>query len=389
MQLDTKATNSLRTTDLFIFSGESSGDSIGAELLASLLSLNPSLKISAVAGPKMREYPITTLLPMEEFQVMGFIDVLKSFLKLSKLFRFIKNTLLKNPPTTIVFIDYPGFNLRMASHLRRAGFKGSLIHYVCPSVWAWKKGRVMPMARDLNLLISIFPFEKECFTHTNLQVEYIGHPLVSKIESYQPNKESPDLQSPIFSIFPGSRKKEIERNFSLQLKAAAELTDKSYTIAVSYADESFLPLLEEEIKKYPFKKIKLFPSKYNYDIMRKTHIAFATSGTITLELALYQVPTLVTYFITKGDFFLAKHIFHIKLPHYCITNYTVNKRIFPEFYGPDFTQDNLYATLTFMLNNPDTLARCKEQCSLVKEALTMPSPSLAAARHILKKTPTS
>lgn len=383
--MDRARAGSTMTTppDLFIFSGEASGDSIGTELLSSLLSLNPTLQITAVAGPKMREHPITTLLRMEEFQVMGFIDVIKALPKILKLFKFIKKTLLQSPPKAIVFIDYPGFNLRMAKHLRKSGFKGPLIHYVCPSVWAWKKGRVKPMAKYLDLLLSIFPFEKQCFANTTLHVEYIGHPLVSVIDSYEPRKDSPQFEKPLFSIFPGSRKKEVERNLPLQLKAAIDLTQDKYAIAISYTNENLRLLIEEEIKKYPSKHITLFPSQYNYDVMRQSSIAFATSGTITLELALHRVPTLVTYFITQGDLFLAKKIFRINLPHYCIANYTVNARIFPEFYGPDFNQDMIYETLQFMLSNPKELSLCKERCSLIRVALTKPTPSLQAAHLVI------
>lgn len=375
----------MRSPDLFIFCGESSGDSIGSELLTSLLSLDPSLKITAVTGPKMREHPIITLLPMEEFQVMGFIDVIKALPKILRLFKFIKNTLLKNPPKAIVFIDYPGFNLRMAKHLRKAGFKGNLIYYVCPSVWAWKKGRVKPMAKYLDLLLCVFPFEKQCFANTSLHVEYVGHPLVSKVESYKKNEECPQFETPLFSIFPGSRKKEVERNFPLQLKTAIDVTKDDYTIAISYTNEPLRCLLEEEVKKYPSKKILLFPAKYNYDIMKKSTIAFATSGTITLELALHGIPTLVTYFITKLDLFLAKKVFRIRLPHYCIANYTVNMRVFHEFYGPDFNSDALHETLSFILSNPNELTLCKERCSFIKKVLEKPLPSLEAAHHILNK----
>jgi lipid-A-disaccharide synthase len=385
--MDQKLTSSTldHASDLFIFCGESSGDSIGAELIQALLSLDASLKISSVAGPKMRSYPIHTFIPMEEFQVMGFVDVLKSLPKLIKLFKTIKHHLLKYPPKAVVLIDYPGFNLRMASHLRKAGFQGAIIQYVCPSVWAWKKKRIQQMTHSLDLLLCIFPFEKACFAHTSLPVDYVGHPLAS----HHPHQEENSLllkevNTPILSIFPGSRRKELERNFPLQLKAAAELSPDHYTLAVSCSQDAFKAFIEHERKKYPHKSIVLFSSQNNYTIMKKSTLALATSGTITLELALHGVPTLVTYGMSRFDIFLATHLFRIRLPHYCIANYIINQRMFPELYGPDFTYETLSKTLALWLKDTSILSMCKQQCDLVKTALYQEHPSLQAAQSILK-----
>lgn len=385
--MDQKATfNSLKPLELFIFAGETSGDRIGAELIQALLSMNPHLKITAVAGPSMRNLPITTFLEMEEFQVMGFIDVLKALPKILKLFKKIKNYLLKTSPQVIILIDYPGFNLRLARFLRKGGFKGFLIQYVCPSVWAWKKGRIQSMSHHLDLLLTLFPFEKQCFAHTNLHVEYVGHPLARTIRHHQPSPDFPKFTQPLFSIFPGSRVKEVERNLPLQLKAAIDLAYNDYTLVISCAHKTLLPLINHEILKYPAHTIHILHAKHNYDLMHHSAIAFATSGTITLELALHQVPTLVTYAMNSFDTFLAKKIFKINLPHYCIVNYTAHMRIFPEFFGPDFNQIQIYKTLSLMLNTPAELKKCKKECALFTHLLK--NEDNLAAQHILRLTET-
>ena len=161
------------SSDLFIFVGEKSADLHGEKILQALKQLDPALHISGVAGPRMRKVGIECILPMEDFQVMGFIDVFLALPKLVRQFYFVADQILSSNPKAVLFIDYPGFNLRMAKHLRKKGYKGKLCHYICPSVWAWGKKRIPLMAKHLDLLLTILPFEKNYFADTDLQVAYV------------------------------------------------------------------------------------------------------------------------------------------------------------------------------------------------------------------------
>ncbi len=170
--------------DLFVFAGEKSGDLHGEKLLEALRAKSPHLKIAGVGGPLMRSKGMQCILPMEEFQVMGFIDVFLSLPKLMRQFYFVAREILRLNPRIVVTIDYPGFNLRLARHLRKKGFKGKLVHFICPSVWAWGKKRIPLMAENLDMLLSILPFEKELFAHTELPVHFVGHPLSERMKAY-------------------------------------------------------------------------------------------------------------------------------------------------------------------------------------------------------------
>ncbi|NDE82769.1 MAG: lipid-A-disaccharide synthase, partial [Chlamydiia bacterium] len=162
--------------DIFIFAGEPSGDLHGEALIQEIRKKDPSLKIAAVAGPRMRALGIDCILPMEEFQVMGFFDVFCALPRLIKHFYFIGKQILAMNPRSAIFIDYPGFNLRMEKHLKKRGFKAELIHYICPSVWVHGKGRIKTMESSLSQLLCILPFEKLCFEGSSLPVTYVGHP---------------------------------------------------------------------------------------------------------------------------------------------------------------------------------------------------------------------
>ncbi|MCH9631018.1 MAG: Lipid-A-disaccharide synthase [Chlamydiia bacterium] len=371
----------MSSCDLFVFAGEASGDHLGSELIRALHKQNKDLKITGVLGPLMRKEHATCLLEMEEFQVMGFIDVIKALPKLFKLFKKTRELIISSQPKALVLIDYPGFNLRMAKSLKKRGFKPPIIQYVCPSVWAWKTGRIKTMEKYLDHLICLFPFEPSCFAKTSLKTTFIGHPLAKKIKEFSYQENLFNFKKPVLSIFPGSRKKEIERNLPLMIEMAKKHTKGMYDIAVSCASKKREPLISSIIGK----DATQVPSCYNYELMKASSFAFAVSGTITLELALHRLPSIVTYAIRPFDFFLARKIFRIDLPHYCIANYTASVRMFPEFYGPHFNREMLNETLSFMLENEEELTLCRKRCEGLQKIFDKKEPDELSAKVILEK----
>ncbi|HSX13530.1 MAG TPA: lipid-A-disaccharide synthase [Chlamydiales bacterium] len=329
--------------DVFVIAGEPSGDLHGAKLISSLLLRIPSLQVAAVSGPHMRKLPIQSLFSMENLSVMGFIDVFFAIPKIMRQFFVIRKKILQMNPKVVIFIDYPGFNLRIQKSLRKKGYQGKLIHYICPSVWAWGKKRIPMMAETLDLLFTFFPFEKECFAKTSLKVEHIGHPLVQFIH---PPIEK---RTQTIAIFPGSRTKEIERNLPIQIAVARSLQkeDPNLDIVISVSHPDKLPLIRSIAMDIPL-------VLDSYSLMKTAKLALATSGTVTLELALHETPTIVNFMIRPLDLFLAQKVFKINLPFYCIVNIIAGYEIFPEFFGPNCTQGNIFqAAKDLMIRNPD------------------------------------
>jgi lipid-A-disaccharide synthase len=367
------ASSKPKKLDLFIAAGELSGDVHGANLIEALLQLNPELKIGAVAGPKMRKLPIQTLFRMEDLKVMGFTDVIKAFPKLIRMFFSIRNQILKLNPKGVIFIDYPGLHLRLERSLRKKGFQGKLIHFICPTVWAWGKKRIPIMAENLDLLLTIFPFEKECFSHTKLKVEYVGHPLTLPIHEFHPQNK---FSGKILAIFPGSRKAEIEKNLPLELQVARKLKaiDPSLQIAISKT--------QYEIDAPD--AIVVEPEDH-YELMRSCHLAIATSGTVALELALHKTPTVVCFAIDKRDIFIAQKIFKIHLPFYAMPNIIAETQVFPELFGPHFTEDNLFFFAQKFLNDESARKACLRECERVQKILGTAAASERAASLILSE----
>lgn len=366
--------------DLFIFAGEASGDLHGSHLVQELFALNPNLKVCGVGGPKMRVFPFDCLMMSEEFQVMGFTDVLLALPRIMKNFYRIRNFILANQPKVVVLIDYAEFNLRLASSLRKNGFRNKLVHYISPSVWAWRKNRAKSMEKTLDLLLTIFPFENAFFKNTNLACKYVGNPLINKISGHIYNsnwKSIFSMPENFFALFPGSRSGEIERNLPLQLQAAKKLR---MPFAISCAHPNLEKAIISIAQSHTFHQgidFKLIPETYSYDLMKDASFAIAKSGTATLELALHGCPTVVTYQLTHLNYLVAKHLFKINLPYYCIANILLGERALPEMVGVNLDPLHL-AEQALLLNKEDAVKTALR----LQNVLTQDNASLNAARAI-------
>lgn len=370
--------------DLFILAGEDSGDILGERLLLDFKKSAPDLKIKAVAGPRMRRQNPKQLFPMEKLQTMGFWDVLLALPRLVRHFFKVKKWILENQPKAAVLIDYPGFNLRLERSLRKKGFQGKLIHYVCPTVWAHGKGRIKLMEKNLDLLLTIFPFEKGLFkkdvsstSKASFKVHYVGHPLLEKIENYLANypNSSPQFQNQKkqktwVGLFPGSREKEIALNLPIQLQALkAVYPEKNFELFISVSHPRFKAAIEKLVQKnYPY-QVTYIAFAEHYALMPHLDLAIAKSGTINLELAFFEVPTCVTFKIRRLELLIARDILRIRLPFYCMVNILQNKLIFPELYGPNLTKENLIVHLKNFLAKAQTREKIKKECLKLKNDL--------------------
>jgi lipid-A-disaccharide synthase len=356
--------------NIFVVAGEASADLLGAGLLQALYKQKPELRISGIGGPHMRAIGIELLFPMEELQVMGFIDVFLALPRLISYFRKTVRAILRTKPSIVVTIDYPGFNLRLAKTLKKKGFKGKICHYICPSVWAWGKNRIPLMEKHLDLLLSVLPFEKLYFSPT-FRIEFIGHPLASQIPTLL--QQDPHL----IAFFPGSRTHEITKNLPYFLTLISKLQKEfpHYHYAISISQEKYRPLLEKIVQNIPIvddlKQIKPF-------------LAVAKSGTITLELALREIPTVVTYAISWLDTLLARYIFKISLPYYALPNLIAGKPIFPELIGPALTHEELYKQVKNLIVSSKARTHLIQECRHLKTLLGPENASQRAAQLILE-----
>ncbi len=334
---------------LFFFAGEASGDRIGAQLLSQLKEYEKA----GVGGPLMRKEAFTCWHPMEEFQMMGFAQVIKGLFKLRRQFKAIKKEILEFQPDACILIDYPGFNLRLAKLLRKAGYKGKIIQYVSPTVWVWGKGRIKTLEKYFDHLLTILPFEKELFSHTSLPVTYVGHPTgeaISKTPRDHAREEN------LLALFPGSRFVEIERNYALQLELAKRLKEefKEVRIAISCQNPDYRShLIEKARGVFKESEFEIIPAEKSYSLMQRANASIAKSGTVTLELGLYQVPSVVVYELDLFNRLFAQYLLRLKIPLVSMTNILLNKEVFPEFVTKPHTPEGIYESLRVLWPNTE------------------------------------
>jgi lipid-A-disaccharide synthase len=349
-------------------------------------------RFSGVAGPCMRGEGVDALLPMESLAVMGFSDVLKAFPRLLKHFYTVRDHILKHKPEAVVLIDYPGFNLRLAKALRKHGYQGKLIQYICPSVWAHGRDRIQWMASTMDLLLTIYPFEAQCFADTSLPVVYVGNPLIEYLGSQQLNPRWRQMTGlapgeEFVAIFPGSREGEIVRNLPAQLYAADALKQShpSLRFALSCAH----PQAQELAARFALstslemgRDIVPVPAAYTQEMMQESRTALAKSGTVTLELALRQRPTIVTYGLTTLNKWIAKYLLRVNLPHYCIVNILGKQAVFPEFIDVKLPLEDISKQLKQLHEDGAPRRACLSLCEAVKDVLGSQPTSHAAAQAI-------
>ena len=374
---------------LFLIAGEKSGDMLGRSLIKALKDQLPGCKFTGVGGQEMRKEGLNCVLRTEDFELHGFSDIAWSLPKLIKQFKAIQNWILSEKPDAVIFIDYPGFNLRMAKSLRKKGYRGKLVQYVCPTIWAWGPKRKQKMEETLDLVLSIYPFEPAYFEKSPLKIEYVGNPVKKIVQEYKYDESWHTLfgikkTDNLIAIFPGSRKGEIQRNLPYQLKTC-ELMKKenpNLIFAISCAHEKIMPVMHPMLRNVSLKlhqDLFLLPKSYSYELMRDCRSALAKSGTVTLELALHQTPTVVLYKLTRMNRLIAKYLLRLNLPHYCIVNILSEQTVYPEIIEKGLSAQNLYKRLTSLNDNTEERRQCIEKCKEINNILLDKDASKQAA----------
>lgn len=351
-------------------------------------ALGSEYVFQGVGGPLMCATGLHPLLPLSRFGQMGFFAVLRHFRRLKKDFYFLLETVMQQKPDLVLLIDFPGWNLRFSQALRKRGFSGRIVQYVCPSVWAHGKHRIQQMVNTLDLLLTLYPFEPPLFSHTHLQVQFVGHPL---LEVPPPSSLSGQTKPPLLALFPGSREQEVIRHAPLFLQAAALMEQEcpGMQFALSCLSESFQSQLEKNIRTYApqmVDRVKIVPYSQKETLLQAATFAIAKSGTVTLELALHQIPTIAVYNLSYIDFLVAKYLWRIQLPFYCLVNLLAEKEIFPEYIGPHIHPSLLATAAGSLWQNPMARKNMQDACAGLRARLQSPlsplSPSETAAHYV-------
>ena len=370
--------------NILIIAGEVSGDLHGASLIRELKKLDSSLKIFGVGGDKMQAEGMELIYHIDKMAFLGFVEVIKHlpFIKKvqSDLIEAVKNRMVKQ----IVLIDYPGFNLSLAKKLKNLQPELELIYYITPQVWAWGKGRVKKIKELFNKVLVVFPFEEKFFEERNVDCEYVGHPLIEEIKSYDyisrnllDNKFNLDPAKEILLILPGSRKQEVKSIFPEAIKAAVKIADDHEMQVVvacsSNLDEKMFYEISEVNR---FKVIK----GHTYDLMKSAKFGIVKSGTSTLEAGLFQLPMVIVYKTSLLTYIIGKSL--VRISNIGMANIILNEHVVPELIQNDANAERIYDEAKNILSDEDLYEKIKLKLGRIKEILGDRNAAQNAARII-------
>lgn len=297
-----------------IIAGEISGDTHAAGLILELKrQTTTDTKFTGYGGPKMVLAGGQGIFDwVETAGVVGLWEVLKMYSYFKKKLKATVSQVLTEQPAAVIFVDYPGFNLRVAKRLRAGGYTGKLLYYISPQVWAWKKGRVKTMAKVLDLMICIFPFEKDFYQKSGLRTVFSGHPMVDRVKTLKRNWSR---ESNLVGWFPGSRMNEVNRLFPIMLKASKDILSRvpNVRFAVSAANENLANEMRHMADAAGMPEAKRWVEVGTvYDLFQRCQAGAVASGTATLEAAFFGLPYALIYRVNAVTFVVAKLVVRIK-----------------------------------------------------------------------------
>lgn len=363
----------------YILAGEASGDLHGAELIKELKKQDSSAEIRFWGGDLMAAAGGTLVKHYRELAFMGFAEVLSNLKTILGNIKFCKNDISIFQPDAIIFIDYPGFNMRIAKWAKVQGY--ATHYYISPQIWAWKESRITAIKRDIDFMYVILPFEKKFYEEKhNYEVEFVGHPLLDVIskkkeESFSDFREQHNLSNkPIIALLPGSRKQEITKMLSIMTSVADSFKDYQFVIAGAPGqDDAFY-------KQFLTNSNIRFISNETYNLLSISHAALVTSGTATLETALFKVPEVVCYKGNWASYQIAKRI--ITLKYISLVNLIMNRLVVDELIQDDFNKKSLIKALEKILN-PEHRAILLKDYDLLEESLGISGAARKTAEKIV------
>lgn len=365
---------------IYLIAGEASGDMHASNLMRAILEEDSTVDFRFWGGDRMEEIaPQGLVKHIKELAFMGFVEVVANLRTILRNFKACKESILEYKPDALVLIDYPGFNLRMAEWAKEQGIP--VHYYISPQVWAWKKSRVHKIKKFVDKMYVILPFEKAFYADYDYKVEFVGHPLLDEIAEFRSRSEVIDFKKKhqfegksIIAVLPGSRKQEVSRKLPLMLEAVRGMNDYQVVIAgaPSLAPSYYKQFIKDEFIVY----------NETYSLLAVSDAAIVTSGTATLETALFHVPEVVCYKGGRLSYLIARAL--IKVPFISLVNLIMNREVVTELIQDDCNVKNIKRELDKLLNDESYKANLKTSYAELETKLGGEGASKRVARSLLK-----
>jgi lipid-A-disaccharide synthase len=363
----------------YVIAGEASGDLHASNLVRALRNLDGAAEFRGWGGDLMTAQGVELVRHYRDLAFMGFTEVVMNLRTILRNLAICKEDILRHQPDVLILVDYPGFNLRIAKWAKRQGIR--VFYYISPQIWAWKQSRVHKIRRDVERMFVILPFEQEFYRRFGMEVDFVGHPLLDAISQWPSAGDAAEWKSthgldtrPLVALLPGSRKQEIATMLPLMLEVTAAFPDVQFVIAgaPSLSREFYLEILGA-------RKVPVLQGA-TYDILRHARAALVTSGTATLETALFNVPEVVCYKGGRISYYIARAL--VKIEYISLVNLIMGRQVVRELIQQDLTVENLRQELSLLLEG-ERRERMLADFSRLREALGGPGASAVAAQKML------
>ena len=365
----------------YIIAGEASGDLHASNLVAEIKKKDKKAEFRGCGGDLMKAQGVDLLKHYRTMAYMGFVEVAVNLRKVLGNIAQCKKDIVDYQPDAVILVDYPGFNLRIANFAHEKGFK--VVYYISPQIWAWKRRRVHQIKKSVDKMLVILPFEEEFYKRYGVDVTFVGNPLLDELAKVGTGNRSIFLRRnslgerrEIIALLPGSRRQEVKRTLPVMVKVASHFPDYQFVIAgVSSLDKSLY-------KDIMGNSDVFFVENQTYELLQNSSAALVTSGTATLETALFSVPEVVCYKATGLSYFLAKWM--IKVNFISLVNLIMDKEVVKELIQGDLNEDNLVKEVDQLLHNGKRQRQLLEDYEELKDKLGNAGASEKAAVVIIE-----
>lgn len=376
----------LNSPRIMIVAGEASGDMHGARLIAALKEQAPGAQICGIGGPELTRQGVEILYDASQLAVVGIVEVISHFRFIREAMRALEKRLREQPPDLLILIDYPDFNLILAKKAKRLGIP--VFYYISPQVWAWRSGRVKTIKKLVDRMGVILPFEQEFYRKFGMNVDFVGHPLMDAV---QPTRSREDFlhslgiapESTVIGILPGSRKREIAGMLPVFLAAAKRMQEQMrpkpvfvLPLAPTLSEEDLLAngLAEAGVEVRVVRENR-------YDLMGACSAVMAASGTVSLELAILNVPMVISYRVSPLTYFLGRRL--IKVQYASLVNLVAGREVVPELLQDEAVPEKIAQATLRLIENQAERTRMLAGLAEVRERLGGPGASERSARLAL------
>lgn len=356
-----------KQTSILIVAGEASGDMHGAGLVRGLKKKRPDYRFFGIGGERMEHEGVELLHHVKDMSFLGFFEVVKHLPFIRRVLKDMVTLMEKKKPSLVILIDYPGFNLKLAKEVKKRGIP--VIYYISPQVWAWRKKRVKKIAKRIDRVIVIFPFEEDLYKKEGVDVRFVGHPLCDTVMVNQSkedffNEIGMDYSKPTVGLLPGSREQEVRRLLPEMEKACNLLRGKIPDLQVIMGKA---PMLSDEVYKQSLNENICPLRDKTYEIMAHSDVVIVASGTATLETALLGTPMVIVYKMSPLSFLLGKSL--VRLKHIGLVNIVAGENIVPELIQGKANGERIAEEALFLLTDKERIKKIKEKLREVSHKL--------------------